>query len=270
MNFNEKKFNLYFSVCLLAGMIILAAIDLFYDFGNKDTKILLQIIASVGAITGVANTVLSANGNIWTFVFGLLDVVCCSIVYWNSGIMGEFAIHVFYFLPMQLIGWWQWRKRGASIKRHLNEEGEKETTRVHARRMTPLQFLYVIIAFLLMTVSIYLILYYIDFLKFKSGDLAYIDYKKIILDASLVSLNMLGQILMSLAYMEQWYLWNIVNVFAILLWVNQMKKPGASGYETVMLIKYVLYLINSINGLRIWLKLSRAGENVAQNHHNCC
>jgi hypothetical protein len=33
--------------------------------------------------------------------------------------------------------------------------------------------------------------------------------------------------------------------------------PGASGNAAVMLVKYIFYLLNSLNGLRIWLNLSR-------------
>ena len=62
---------------------------------------------------------------------------------------------------------------------------------------------------------------------------------------------------MSWAYMDQWYLWNLVNVFSILLWTNRLMSAGSDSYTIVMVIKYSFYLLNSINGLRIWLKLSR-------------
>ena len=35
-------------------------------------------LASIGALTGVMNSVLSANGNIWTFLFGIIDVTVAS------------------------------------------------------------------------------------------------------------------------------------------------------------------------------------------------
>ena len=107
---NEKKFNFWFSAILLAGMVAIAIYSFVHEVQDPQTRLLMQVIATLAAITGVTNTVLSANGSIWTFLFGLIDVVCCSIVYLDSGIMGTFALHAFYFLPMQFIGFWMIRQ----------------------------------------------------------------------------------------------------------------------------------------------------------------
>ena len=49
----------------------------------------------------------------------------------------------------------------------------------------------------------------------------------------------------------------VVNLSNIGLWSAAMVSSPESGYTVVMLIKYIFYLVNSINGLRIWLRLSR-------------
>ena len=96
-----------------------------------------------------------------------------------------------------------------------------------------------------------------DLKLLEAGKIAEIDKAKLFLDAFVLVLNLIGQILMSWAYMDQWYLWNLVNVFSILLWTNRLMSAGSDSYTIVMVIKYSFYLLNSINGLRIWLKLSR-------------
>ena len=138
----EKKFNLWFSIFLLAGMITVVIIDTLFEIKNPDARLAMLLIAGLGAVMGVVNIVLSANGNIWTFVFGLVDVLCCSIIYLDSGIIGTFALHVLYFLPMQFVGWWQWRKRGAGVKAELNDKGEMETAKVRARRLSLKNWVY--------------------------------------------------------------------------------------------------------------------------------
>ena len=62
---------------------------------------------------------------------------------------------------------------------------------------------------------------------------------------------------MSLAFYEQWYLWILVNISSIFLWGGTMMSSAASSYTVVMFIKYCFYLVNSVNGLRIWYKLSK-------------
>ncbi|HBH08241.1 MAG TPA: hypothetical protein DDX40_02410, partial [Rikenellaceae bacterium] len=55
----------------------------------------------------------------------------------------------------------------------------------------------------------------------------------------------------------QWYIWILVNVSSISLWTVAVMSGVGSGNAAVMLIKYIFYLLNSLNGLRIWLSLSR-------------
>lgn len=271
MKITEKRFNLWFSIFLFVGMVSVVIIDTIFEIKDPDARLAIQLIAGFGAIMGVVNTVLSANGNIWTFVFGLIDVACCSIVYFDSGIMGTFALHVFYFLPMQFVGWWQWRKRGAGTRAEINEHGEAETAKVRARRLSAKNWIYLAFGFIAGTAISYAALYYIDLAKFNSGQIAAIDKAKILLDATVVTLNILGQVLMSTAYMEQWYIWNLVNVFSIMLWTNALFGAASGSYAVVMLVKYVLYLLNSINGLRIWLRLSRDNTEIAPHKkHGCC
>lgn len=267
MKTKEEKFNFWFSAFLLTGMVLIAVYSFIYEAGKPEARVLMQAIAGGAAVMGVTNTVLSANGSIWTFLFGLLDVVCCSIVYFDSGIMGTFALHVLYFLPMQFIGFWQWRKRGAG-DRVVDTDGEVHEAKVQARRFTGKQWAMVAGAFIVGTAIAFAILYGIDLAQFKAGRIAELDKAKILLDSALVVLNILGQVLLSLAFTEQWYLWILVNIVSILLWTNRLISPDATGYTAVMLVKYVFYFLNSLNGLRIWLKLSSSHQ--IPEKRGCC
>ena len=264
--FNDKKFNFWFNMFILVGMITAVVVVNILKIRTQDAITVKQIVVTIGAIMGVVNTVLSANGNIWTFLFGVLDVSIGAYANYDSGNMGQFAQHAFYFLPMQFIGYWQWRKRGAGrkiVKSESAEDGAEsvkvktEVSKVKARRLTGRQWIYVGIAIILGTALCYGILYWVDLKLLEAGKIAEIDKAKLFLDAFVLVLNLIGQILMSWAYMDQWYLWNLVNIFSILLWTNRLMSAESDSYTIVMVIKYSFYLLNSINGLRIWLKLSR-------------
>ena len=104
---------------------------------------------------------------------------------------------------------------------------------------------------------LYLILHAVDVSKFRAGKISSVDNPKILLDAVVMTLNIAGQVLLSFAFMEQWYLWILVNISSISLWAVALASGTGSGNAAVMLIKYIFYLMNSLNGLRIWLNLSR-------------
>ena len=240
----EKQFNKWFSAVLMGLMIITIGIATAFKLQDPLTPQLLILVAALGSVFGVASSVLSANGLIWTFIFGLLDILCCLIVDADNGIWGDFSMHLFYLLPMQIIGIWQWKKRGAV--------GTK--TEVKARRLSPKQRWMVVGGVLAGLAVVYGILLTI---KLHTVDPADINRVQVFSDAARTTFNIAGQILMALAFYEQWYLWILVNVASISLWGSTMMASAASSYTVVMFIKYCFYLVNSLNGLRIWYKISR-------------
>ena len=90
--------------------------------------------------------------------------------------------------------------------------------------------------------------------------IADINRVQVFSDAARTTFNIAGQVLLSLAFYEQWYLWILVNIASIVLWGSTMLSGAASSYTVVMFIKYCFYLLNSINGLRIWYRLSHPKE----------
>ena len=242
----EKTFNKWFSSILMGLMVVTIGIATIYKLQEPQARTLLIIVAALGSVMGVASSVLSANGIIWTFLFGLLDIACCLIVDADNGIWGDFTMHLVYLLPMQLIGIWQWRKRGATK--------DKEVT---ARRLTSRQRWIVFGSVVAGLAAVYGILIAIKFYTVVPEE---INRTQVFADAARTTFNIAGQILMSLAFYEQWHLWILVNIASIVLWGSTMLSSAASSYTVVMFIKYCFYLVNSLNGLRVWYRLSQSEQ----------
>ena len=51
-----------------------------------------------------------------------------------------------------------------------------------------------------------------------------------------------------------------VNIASVIMWVLTLRQDPDSSYALIYVVKYSFYFINSLNGLRIWLRLSRSGE----------
>ena len=60
----------------------------------------LLIVAAVGSLCGVLANVLSANGRLLTFLFGLIDVTIYGVMCLTGAKYGNAALHLLYFLPM--------------------------------------------------------------------------------------------------------------------------------------------------------------------------
>ena len=199
----------------------------------------IDIIGSVAGIAGVLCVVLVAKGSIWNYVFGLVNVSMYAYISYKAALYGDAALNALYYLPMQFIGWWQWRKRGAAVS---ESETGGSGVQVKARRFSWKQR---VILFVGCAVAVVAGAYLLEYL----GD------PQPLKDSTTTVLSIVAQALMALAFMEQWVLWIITNVVSVTMWCVCVARGEA--HAAVMVIMWVFYLLNSINGLRVWLKLSR-------------
>ena len=244
---DNKRFNQYFSVFIMVGMTVVTILATALKFGPADSHARwLLLFAAFGSLMGVAATVASANGKIITFLFGLLDVSiygAMCLLNWKNGSsgLGNAVLHFVYFVPMQFVGFFQWKRRGS------DKEGS-----VKARRLTWKQRLLAAEVFLAGSVVAYMIIARFD----KSAADTFIK-TAVVLDVLPLLCNIIGQFLMSTAYMEQWIFWIGVNIFSIAMWSVTLKQDPTSSYALIYIVKYSFYLLNSLNGLRNWLILSK-------------
>lgn len=199
----------------------------------------LDIVGSLAGITGVLCVVLVAKGSIWNYAFGLVNVSLYAWISYKAALYGDAGLNALYYLPMQFIGWWQWRKRGAAMS---EAESGGKSIQVQARRFDWGQrILLAMGCAAAVAAGGYLLKYLGDPQPFK--------------DSATTVLSIVAQALMALAFMEQWALWIITNVISVIMWALCVSRGEA--HAGVMVIMWSFYLLNSINGLRVWLKLSR-------------
>lgn len=217
---------------LISGVIIS---NLLYSVlsGNVD------VVGSVAGIAGVLCVVLVAKGSIWNYLFGIVNVSLYAYISYKAALYGDAALNAFYYVPMQFIGWWQWRKRGAAVS---SAEAGDNGVQVKARRFTWKQRAILAAGCVAAVVSVGFVLrYFGDPQPFK--------------DSTTTVLSIVAQALMALAFMEQWALWIITNIVSVIMWCICVSRGEA--HAAVMVIMWTFYLLNSINGFRVWLKLSK-------------
>lgn len=226
---NNRVLSLY-DWFLIVGVV---ASNILYSIlsGNVD------IMGSAAGIAGVLCVVLVAKGSIWNYLFGLVNVSLYAYISYTASLYGDAALNALYYVPMQFIGWWQWRKRGASVS-----ESEGKGVQVKARRFSWKQRVILVAGCAAAVVAGGFVLrHFGDPQPFK--------------DSTTTVLSVVAQALMALAFMEQWALWIITNIVSVVMWVICVARGEA--HAAVMVIMWSFYLLNSINGLRVWIKLSR-------------
>lgn len=232
MNRRDRILNLY-DIFLIAGVTVS---NVLYSVMSGA----VDIAGSMAGIAGVVCVVLVAKGSIWNYLFGLVNVSLYAWISWKAALYGDAALNALYYLPMQFVGWWQWRLRGAATSKSASDNPGHDV-RVRARRLTWMQRgLLAAGCAVLVTGVGFLLRHFGDPQPFK--------------DSATTVLSIVAQALMSLAFMEQWVLWILTNAISIVMWAVLAAEGGA--HAEVMVIMWCFYLLNSLNGLRVWKNLS--------------
>lgn len=177
----------------------------------------------VSGLLGICSVVLGAQGNIWSFVFGFAQVGTYTYLCCIEHFYAEIAMNMYYFVTM-LYGVYCWRHR-------LQQDTKQLQTRRLPARLIPWMSAGVILLSLL------------------TGWLLsrYTDDPQPYMDALTTVPAIAAQLLMVLAYREQWYLWLVVDVLAVVMWLR------AENY--CMAAQYAFWCANCVYGYIQWTKL---------------
>ena len=179
-------------------------------------------ISLVSGMLGICSVVLGAQGNILTFVFGFAQVATYTYLCCVERFYAEIAINIYYFITM-IYGVYCWRNRLSN-----------NSLQVQTRRLSIKLLAW---GMLLIALSSWLTGWLLE--RFTDDPQPYMD-------AFTTVPAIAAQLLMALAYREQWYLWLVVDVLAVVMWFR------AENY--CMAAQYVFWCVNCIYGYIQWTR----------------
>lgn len=218
-----KDWNLFEKIWLLTFTLV----NLYLFFIWQDT-----LIGLVASLSGMLTVVLVAKGKISNYYFGIVNVVAYALVAWQSKFYGEVMLNLLYFLPMQFVGLYFWKKN--SKKGNTKDDVKVKSLSINAK-------------IIWLIISVIGVFWYGVFLESLGGTLPFVD------SASTV-LSVIAMILMVKRVTEQWILWITIDVVSIYMWFYILSNGGN---EISVLIMWTAFLVNAIYGYVNWKKLER-------------
>lgn len=240
----------WFEKLLLVAILALTVVG----FVMKGEVTLNTSIAAIAAILGVFCVVLGAKGSLANWLFGIVEAFLHIYICFCTHIYGDMIQRLVYNLPMQFIGWSKWKKR----------ERDDGSQTIHTRYMTWQQRVMTIAVvaagtFFLGEFLIYFGPWMIEFLQsilpdmqFKTLKMDYDAPMQLWLDSFTTVMSIITMYVSVKAFVEQWYMWIIINVAYISMWLM-----SDSDFSFMTVAKYSVYLINSFYGIYMWNKLSK-------------
>lgn len=193
-------------------------------------------IGFVATITGMVANILVAKGKIANYFFGFIAVVTYGFVAYGYALYGEAMLNWGFYAIANVVGFFIWHK---NKKRKTNRVMGED---IPVKSLTKKGWLLVIGSFIMGSL-VYAII------------LIELEAQQVRLDSMAVVLSIIGQILMTFRFKEQWHIWIAVNVLSVALWIVTLVQSGGNDY--VMVVMWISYLVNSIYGFINWKKLEK-------------
>lgn len=214
-------------------------------YGLLSTGIAVQIItfvllpdnpwSFVSGLFGICSVVLCSQGNILTFFFGFGQILTYTYLCYLERFYAGIAMNAFYFIT-QIYGIYSWRKRliPKQIDGDYITDSSAPSAEIHTRSLSPAAIIGLVVCVALISAITG---------WFLSG---YTDDTQPYLDAFTTVPAIVAQVLMILAYREQWYLWLFIDALYVILWLR------AGNY--CMTAQYVFWCINCVYGFVHWTR----------------
>ncbi len=213
-----QNFGKYERIFFPLVILLIIAISIFL----KDSK-----IALLSAVCGISYTILAGKGRISCYFIGITGTFCYCYLSFVNGFYGNLLLYALYYLPMEIIGIFKWKK-------HLKKEKQEiEKTSLTNKERT------IYLAFGLFFTSLLSVIFQI------SGD------SKPFLDASTTIFSIFGQLLTVKRCIEQWYIWFFVNLLSLIMWIYAYIN-GSNCFATVLM--WFVYLVLALYFLKNWQK----------------
>lgn len=196
------------------------------------TSILMKssVLEFISSVTGIVGAILVAKGKISSYWWGVIATALYAWISYKYQLFGEAIMYTLVFLPMQVWGAVVWSSK-------LNVSGDRAD--VIKNYLTTKQRIWVSVGTL---VAIGLYALFVAELKGSMPGL----------DSATAILSILATTLMMYRYAEQWYCWILVNIVAVVMWIQATLHHEGAG--AVILVMWITFLLNSIYGCYKWRK----------------
>jgi len=187
----------------------------------------MAVLEWVAAGLGLINIALLVFRSVWNYAFGIASVAIYIFIFFESRLYAESGLQLF-FVAAQLWGWYLWLKLGD------NED------RVPVRWLDGRSR----VVWLMVTAALSLNLGWVMH-RFTDAAMPYAD-------AAIAGASVSAQILLAYRRIENWALWIVIDVAAVLLYINRGLYPTAGLYGGM--------LVMSLFGLKEWVQAERAAR----------
>lgn len=178
-----------------------------------------SLLEVIGVITGILCVYFAAKNIIWNWPFAIVSVCVYIVIFFEAKLYADMGLQ-FYFLGMNIYGWYFWSRK------------PKSEAKVPVIRITQKETVFSIIGIVVFTAVLGFVL--------KKGTDAAFPF----VDSFCTACSLIAQVLLARKVLENWLIWIFVDVIYVMVYTAKNLHLTAG--------MYALYLIIAALGYRDW------------------
>lgn len=179
------------------------------------------MLETPAVIFGLLNIYLAARANILNWLFGIFSICLYIVIFFQVKLYADMSLNVI-FLLLQFYGWYEWLHGG---EKRSELRVTHATKQVHGIAILATGILFVVVAYILQH---------------------YTDSTTVYFDSFTTALSLVAQWMMTRKWLENWWLWIVVDVISVKMYLIKHL------YLTAGL--YAVFLFLCVMGYFTWKK----------------
>lgn len=235
MRLNKTFFkeNWYYIIISIVGLAVILTNRILTGFNE------IMVLSDVASIFAIAYIIFNAKNSVWGLLFNLISTAFVAVTSFYQHIWLNGFICVFINIPMFILGIINWKKKLA-----------KQSSKIRINKLSKRNLAFVFLGYTAVSVA------FLFILKALNGNLFY-------LDAIYSAGSVIGVILCSYAFIDQFYIFYVADVagiamYTILCTQNINNLP--------LLFMNVMFLFGTLIGNINWIRLQKKDRGVKEKY----
>jgi nicotinamide mononucleotide transporter len=179
----------------------------------------MSLIELAGFLVTVVSIWLATRENVWYYPTGIASVLLYAWIFFSAHLYAETALQ-FVWLALMIYGWYEWLHGGVN------------RTELPVTKTPAMHWIAIAVTGLVASAAIFAIQW------------RFTDNPNPLVDSSIFAWSIVAQWMTARKYIENWWLWIVINIVAVPLYIHRKI------YFTALL--YAILFVLAFEGLRKW------------------
>lgn len=248
-----SKFHKIYFVFFLIVNIFFFFSPLYTGGSISEVINILTIAGLFSAITGLFAAIYTARAETAAYAWGVINTCFYIFVSLSRHMYAEVILYTIYMLPMNIYGFFAWRKSTLE-----NKQSDSSSQTIEVRTLKKKQWIGIVIFVVVVWFLYSRFVYYLPNIIQNTFNNIIAPDKNYLIDSFTATVTICAVIVSTQRFKETWYFWLLSDSVGIVLYLHSLfGNPVFSLAALSGAMMWIQYTVNSLYGLVVWKKIDK-------------